>query len=383
MRTSLVLALAALMVGAAVVASAALRDDGEPVVDLTAPAPVQPPVVMVRSGRSVAPAWVGRARKVAGVSDVLFVRRGQALLRVARGAEGRSVQRVRRGYAIPIDTLVADTASYAPMLPRVPRATVSRLRPGEAVLSQTAALVRGVDAGAVLGFAGGVRVRVAGIVEDGALNGAEMLVGRPFRGMHLRAGLLLVRVSGAGVQTLLHDEFSGDPDYGQAIWRGHPYGTERAPIVQPGELKQRFGEFAVKLPFGRDWVRLDPAWVRRNIVRARVPILGRIRCHHDMVPRLRRAFGELERRGLARAVDRRDFAGCYAPRRIPTTGALSLHARGMAVDLNAARNPEGAKSRQDPRLVAAMERQGLTWGGAWPTVPDAMHFEMQGANPRP
>ncbi len=54
----------------------------------------------------------------------------------------------------------------------------------------------------------------------------------------------------------------------------------------------------------------------------------------------------------------------------------------MAVDLNARRNPEGARSRQDRRMVAVFERQGLTWGSAWPTVPDAMHFEMQGAPAR-
>ena len=376
MRSSLVLPLAALMVAAAVLGSAALRDDA-PAPDLTAPAPVDPPVVMVRSGRAVTPAWAKRAGDVPGVEQVLFVRRGQALLRSSRDETGRVVQRVRRGYAMPIDTLVAPAREYAAMLPGAERVAVARLRRGEAVLSQTAALVRGVDRGAVLRFDGG-DLRVAAIVADGALNGAEMLMSRPEAGVQLRAGLLLARVSGAQVRTLLGDAFGGEPDRGQAIWRGYPYGTRRAPIVQPQELKQRFGEVAVRLPFGRDWVRLDPDWVRRSIVRRRVPILGRVRCHRVLVPPLRRALGELSRRGLARLVDRGDFAGCFAARRIPTTGALSFHARGMAVDLNAARNPEGRPSRQDPRLVKVMERHGFTWGGAWPTVPDAMHFEWQG-----
>jgi hypothetical protein len=35
-------------------------------------------------------------------------------------------------------------------------------------------------------------------------------------------------------------------------------------------------------------------------------------------------------------------------------------------------------SRQDHRLVRAMERAGFTWGGRWPTAPDPMHFELQG-----
>ena len=381
MRSSLVLPLAALMVAAAVLGSAALRSDlaaPEPSV----PAPVQPPVVMVRSGLAVTPEWAGRAEEVPGVDDALFVRRGQALLRRALDAGGEEVQRVRRGYAIPLDTLVAPAAEYAAMLPATARAAVERLRPGEAVLSETAALLRGVDRGATLAFDGG-DLRVAAVVDDGALNGAEMLIGRPEAGVQLRAGLLLVRVSAAPVRALLGELFSGPRDRGQAIWRGYPYGTPRAPIAQPAELKQRLGEVAVRLPFGRDWVKLDPGWVRRNIVRRRVPILGRVRCHRILIGPLRRALGELERRGLGRLVDRRDFAGCFAPRRIPSTGALSLHARGLAVDLNASRNREGRPSTQDPRLVRAFERQGFVWGGAWPTVPDAMHFEWQGARPRP
>ncbi|MGH2726880.1 MAG: M15 family metallopeptidase, partial [Actinomycetota bacterium] len=39
------------------------------------------------------------------------------------------------------------------------------------------------------------------------------------------------------------------------------------------------------------------------------------------------------------------------------------------------RNPYGEKPRQDPRLVALMERWGFTWGGRW-LVPDGMHFEF-------
>ena len=93
---------------------------------------------------------------------------------------------------------------------------------------------------------------------------------------------------------------------------------------------------------------------------------------------LRRAMLRLARRGLARLVDRGDYAGCYAPRRIPASGTLSLHAWGLAVDLNASRNPQGSPPDQDPRLVRVMERAGLWWGGRWPTVPDGMHFEYHG-----
>jgi hypothetical protein len=107
-----------------------------------------------------------------------------------------------------------------------------------------------------------------------------------------------------------------------------------------------------------------------------VPIIGAVTCHRAFIPPLRRALGRLERRGLERLVDPSDYAGCYAPRRIPASGSLSLHAWGLAIDLNASQNPQGDRPRQDPRLVRAFEREGFTWGGRWPTAPDGMHFEL-------
>ena len=149
-------------------------------------------------------------------------------------------------------------------------------------------------------------------------------------------------------------------------------------IARPVELKQRFGEFAVRLPYGGDWIGIDPRWLRRNVVTRSVPILGPVTCHRRLIGPLRRALAGLTRRRLGRVVDPGDYAGCFAPRRIPQSGSLSLHAWGLAIDVNAAANPQFGRSRQDPRLVRAMERAGFTWGGRWPTAPDPMHFELQG-----
>lgn len=377
MRSGVVLALAALMVAAAVLAAAALRgDDGTgPAVEQEARAPVEPPVVLIRSGRRVTPEWPGRADAVPGVEGVAYVRRGQAMLRRSAHADGRVVQRVRAGYGIPVDTLVAYPRAYASMLPRADAAVVTALRPGQAVLSRSAALVRGVDRDGVLGFSGG-DLRVAAVVDDPVLNGAEMLLARAEAGVQLRAAFVLARIAGPGAKPLVERAFAGDR--AGVIWRGFPYGTRSGPIVQPKDLKARFGEVAVRLPFARDWVRMDPDWVRENIVRRRVPILGVVRCNRAVIAPLRGALRELSRRALAHTVDRRDFAGCWAPRRIPSTGALSLHALGLAVDLNARRNPYDGENRQDRRLVETMQRWGFTWGGAWPTVGDPMHFEWQG-----
>jgi len=379
MRASLLLPLAGLMVAGLLLTYSALREDGPARASgQEIGAPVDPPVVLLRSGDRVPPGWAARAGAVPGVEEVLYVRRGQTLLQRVTRTSGEMVQQVRPGYAIPVDTLVADPRAYASMLPGRPRGAVEQLRAGEAVLGEAAAVRRGVDVGDSLEFAGG-KLYVGAVVDDASLNGAEMLISRPEAGVQLRGALVLARIGARGGDRALARAFARDR--GQVVWRGYPYGTRRGPIAQPGELKARFGEVAVKVPFGRDWVRLDPDWVRQNIVEEQLPILGPVKCNRVLMPRLRAALSDLERRGLSRLVDRGDFAGCYAPRRIPVTGALSLHALGLAVDLNAHANPYGKRSRQDPRLVRVMRRNGFTWGGAWPTVKDAMHFEWQGAGP--
>lgn len=124
----------------------------------------------------------------------------------------------------------------------------------------------------------------------------------------------------------------------------------------------------------------DAAWVRSNIVTARVPILGSVRCHRMMIPQLRAALGEIKRAGLAGAIDLADFrrsGGCYVARTQLWDPArpLSMHAWGLAVDINVAGNGYGATPHQDPRIVAAFERWGFRWGGRW-SPPDGMHFEL-------
>jgi hypothetical protein len=348
--------------------------DDSPAAEPTDPAP---DVVMVRRASGVPPAWARRAADVPGVDSVVVVRRGQAALRVTESSSGRVVSRARAGFAVPIDTLVASPRAYADTLSGADRAALASLRGREAVLSESAAAVRGVGRGGLLVFAGGSRVRVGAVVSDSALGGAEMLVSSSSGSLvSTRAAHLLVVASEDGAEAQLSREFRGDRV--RVVSRGGPASTGRGGIARPLELKQRFGEVAVALPFGADYVRLDPAWVRKNIAARPVPILGTVTCNRAIIKPLRAALGELQRRKLAKLVDTGDYAGCYAPRRIPNSGSLSLHALGLAVDLNASVNGQYEKSTQDPRLVRIMEKHGFTWGGRWPTAPDPMHFEWHG-----
>jgi D-alanyl-D-alanine carboxypeptidase-like protein len=325
------------------------------------------------AGPSVALVWglgdpdraARRLRRDPAISNATVLGRGVALLRA------------KPGYAIPLDAISVDPRRYARTVPAEARAAFAGLHRGTTVISETEAGLRSARVGTVLRLADGRRMRVAAVVGDDVLHDAEVAVaeGDP------RVPPLRSTVIAALRAPVTRRELIRRTERGAAarILPGGPLPAS-GPIgpARPALLKVRFGEPAVGLPYGSDWIRVDPAFVRRYIVTRSVPILGSVRCHRAMIPHLRAALGALARRGLSGLVDPGDFAGCYAPRRIQPRGQLSLHAWGLAVDLNASRNPFRGRSHQDRRLVRTMERHGFTWGGRWPTRPDPMHFEFRG-----
>jgi hypothetical protein len=343
-----------------------------------APPALPPEVVMVRRAGGVPAGWGERLRRIDGVTAVTRAARAQAMLR-ATAAGGRT-RPVRPGFAVPLDTLVVRPSGYAAMLPANERRVVRRLGVGKALLSRTSARLRRVRAGSTITLTGGRRLRVVGVLDDGLVRSAELVVSAA-EGARLgsRAPYLLAAVTTERAARRAVRAFDAPRTRVSAL--GPAPWSVRGRIARPAELKARFGEFAVRLPVGADWLAIDPAWVRRNIVSRRMPILGSVTCHRHMIGPLRRALSEVARRRLTRLVDPADYAGCYAPRRIPSSGSLSLHAWGLAVDVNASRNPQGSPPDQDRRLVRIMERHGFSWGGRWPTVPDGMHFEYHGDGP--
>ena len=125
------------------------------------------------------------------------------------------------------------------------------------------------------------------------------------------------------------------------------------------------------------FIEPDPAWVTASIVNVSVPILGNVQCHRAVIPQLAEALAEIEEQGLAKKIDRRDYGGCFVPRfidRDPRRG-LSMHAFGLALDLNVSENYLGTVGAMDERIVAIFEKWGFEWGGRW-ARPDPMHFEL-------
>ena len=382
LRIALPVVAAALILVALVAALDRDRNSSPPVAQgPTAPAaegpsaPVRPNVAIVWGGDVRAAAR--RLARASGVRRTTLIERGTALLRTTRTRSGRMVERTRSGFAVPLDVVAVDPRGYAAALDRPERRRVARLRRGQALLSETSARLRRAGAGSVLTLTSGRRLRVMGVLPDALAQSAELVVHRrdPRVAAEPRNVLAILSADFEGSTRSLARRAGRDARARTLVDRSQ--GLDGGP-ARPAELKARFGEPRVRLPYGDDWVVLDPAYVRRHIVSARVPILGTVSCNRAMVPALRAALRELERRRLAHLVDGRDYAGCYAPRRIRPGGPLSLHAWGLAIDLNARANPFGGRSRQDRRLVRTMQSHGFTWGGSWPSVRDPMHFEFRG-----
>jgi hypothetical protein len=152
--------------------------------------------------------------------------------------------------------------------------------------------------------------------------------------------------------------------------------TPRTAVLSGQAVSDTVGTFSY-VPHPDGTVTPDPAWVHRYIRTESVPILGRVTCNKGVLPQLRGALTEVARRGLADAVHPSEYGGCYSPRFIahdPAKG-LSLHAWGIAVDLNVPGNQRGTRGEIDRRVVAIFKRWGFAWGGDW-SYTDPMHFEM-------
>lgn len=125
-------------------------------------------------------------------------------------------------------------------------------------------------------------------------------------------------------------------------------------------------------------INQDRKWVNTHLATERMPIIGSVRCHKVMLPQLRAALEDIQSQGLAHLLKPEQTGRCYQPRFVakdPVNHALSKHAWGLAIDVNVYDNPEGAKPKLDPRIVAIFEKWGFRWGGRW-TKPDGMHFEL-------
>ena len=268
--------------------------------------------------------------------------------------------------------------SLAPEPTRAAEFVWSALVAGEAVVTFDAAARLGVEGSGAIAV-GSIGLRAGAIADNGVPNLADVLVA-DFAAES--AGLPGPRLLAIGVK---------DPDraaeVGRALRRTFPDATVRRLLgevpepIEP-EAPQVVGESSGGLigtlrfeVLDGGFIRPDPAWVAANITAAEMPLIGSVTCHRLLVPQLYAALAEVERAGLSGEIYQ--YGGCYVPRFIDRdpTKPLSMHAFGLAIDLNTPTNQLGTQGNMDPRVVEIFERWGFVWGGRW-SRPDPMHFEL-------
>ena len=317
--------------------------------------------------------------RVPGVAAATTVVAGLDWLETSRAPDGTILDAPPRRLAIPLEVAIVEPRDYAGFVPRAERAFVGGLGRGESLLAETSSELRRAGEGLRLRLTDR-SLQVGAVVSDAATNGYEMLMRGPVPDSWTRADrFVLVRLRRTERRAAVTRRLRGLLAPGQVLRvrsQGETTFLRYADAVHPQMLiKQSFGEFAAR-PERDGTITPHPRWVRRNILEARVPILGVVRCHRALFPQLRGALREIRAEGLAYAINPAQYGGCYSPRFINKEpgGRLSHHAWGIGIDINVADNAFGTKPDQDQRLVRIMEEWGFTWGGRW-LVPDGMHFE--------
>ena len=312
---------------------------------------------------------------------------------------------VPAGMGIPLDALAIDPATYVPFVAAEAQEPLARLGPGEAVLGQTSAGLRGVGAGGRLTFLDGTSLEVVAVLPDAAVAGAEVVVAVGAVAAVDTERFVLVAHDGdvQAVAGQLRDAYPADRPLRVRQPGEVPYLRHGDGVLTEADVKVRFGEFAFTEGPTRDFAAYDPAWADAVVRSMPMAIVGTVECHVDVLPAVAAALrdiDELQQQLVAEQpttttttiapdptapsteppppapaplLDVGANLGCFNPRLIRPGEGVSRHAYGIAIDLA----PPVATGVHDPRVVAIFEAHGFTWGGDF-LATDPIHFEWTG-----
>lgn len=125
--------------------------------------------------------------------------------------------------------------------------------------------------------------------------------------------------------------------------------------------------------FERRWMTL---WDVPQDIKQAIPALPKkLYCNRLLVEPLERTFRALIAAGLHREI--RTWDGCFNIRKKRGLATLSVHAFGLAIDLNAALNPLMGRVTWSSEFLAVWRSQGWICGADWPIRIDGMHFQWE------
>ncbi len=343
----------------------------------TAAAPV-PATVEVRHPdlvihpESTDPAALAHATEVDGVAHVAGVAQFDSLLVTAPG-QGQ-----------PVKVLAVDPATFRSLTPEVTAnapGVWQRMAEGDIAIRHDVAHQLELQLGGNYELHGpkhAAPVRIGAFASNGAPPLADVIVPRSVGSQ--------LGVSGVNELIVSLEEHTDVKKAANRILEaigGGTYEVREEPIRQQASHLTGTGNVTGAIEsfhytdLGDGMIQIDSSWVSRYITTVDIPRLGRTRMNRVMVPQFMAAIHEIEARGLLGELDPDQFAGCWVPRHIDWSPSrpLSMHAWGLAVDMNAQSNPLGARPTMDRRIVQIFQKWGFEWGGNW-SRPDGMHFEL-------
>jgi hypothetical protein len=291
------------------------------------------------------------------------------------GPEGNDILRVAA-----VDPL--EYRSIAPVATNEAEFVWTSLLSGEAVLTFEAAEDLGIEGGGTIELDGAGEMEVGAFADNQTPNIADVMVDanlgqavdgsdqvltvgvQPGTSLDALGTTLTEELPGSRLVPLIPPDLMSTPD---PLTGAIEDGSSGGGII--GTMNYRIMD--------NGFIKPQQTWVDSNISTATVSIIGDVTCHRLMLPQLQAALSEIESAGLGDELRAGDYGGCYVPRFIDRNPSLplSMHAFGLAVDLNVSTNQLGTEGDMNPRIVEIFERWGFVWGGDW-SRPDPMHFEL-------
>lgn len=157
-------------------------------------------------------------------------------------------------------------------------------------------------------------------------------------------------------------------------------------LTPPNGLDQILTVFGNIYDYLKDDGSLDPRWETDQLDRALLPFpiplswdpgksVTKLYCQKKLVTVFPEVFAEIDRQGLKEQI--KTFGGCFNFRSKRTSGKLSTHSWGIAIDLNPDTNPQGKPGDMHPEIVKIFQGYGFKWGGDWSgKTKDPMHFQF-------
>jgi hypothetical protein len=361
----------------------------------TAVTPVATDVVTVFNTREMLPivqqASINAARQ-AGAAIAFGRSAGVGMVGLYRGSTPVQLPAPGFAYSMGVTVLPPEVVGNT-----MGRSVSAVLAPDAVVMGQTSAGLRGAQAGdsmlLVSASGGGVWFRIAAVLADATIGGAELLM-TPDASERLgitqtsravmwnpssRAAMDQALAANGLVSTSIRIRRSWDP-------------KDPDETLGLSRTKALLGEFTYRVN-GDGSVTQEAAWQAANLPSGRRALgLGiNARCHLVIEPGIRAALAEVASRGLGGTINvgnTNEAGGCHNPRfnRLTpssTLGFLSRHAWAAAIDMNTVGSCQGCAPPDFATLpggcttVQIFRKYGFAWGGNFLT-PDGMHFEYVG-----